>query len=312
MISIATPPVPLWSVEFYFLTEYQMPRGRPKLSEEEKAFSRQSRSYDFTDYSFSESDPKHPRTLDELVEWWKRLEVSWSLGSLEICPETKRPHVQGRAVFRRKYSIKQLKKIHPTCAWFPTLATADFNYGRKLESVALWEVDNRKKTTNIAFARCKAMAAAGTTLRDIFDAEGCTYQVVRSCQMLLNYVEPARSVGGVDVILAVGDDAVSKVYVDAAGAPVYEPTSPDSWDGYDAHDVVHIRVSKGITREYLWKLVGQQPFRVNCKWGSRQARYTKIYLSCMCESELALICQRYQGDRLVYSWNLEPCITRRL
>lgn len=289
-----------------------MPRGRPRKTSEEKDEGLQSKSFDFTDFAFVESDEESPRTLEELVEWWKRLECSWSLGCLEICPSTKRLHIQGRAVFRRKYSIKQLKKIHPYCHWERTLCTADFNYGRKLESKSLWEVDNRKKTTNIAFARCKALAAQGAPLRSIFDEEGCTYQVVRSCQMLLNYCEPARAVGGVEVVLSVGEDAVEKVYRDAAGQAVYEPTSPDSWDGYDADPVVHVRVARGLTREYLWKLIGQEPFRVNCKWGSRQARYTRIYISAMCESELALISQRYLGNRLVYSWNLQKCVTRRI
>lgn len=84
----------------------------------------QSRTWTFTDYK-----------IERLDVFWKSITCKDLWIGLEICPSTKRKHLQGVIVFLRPYRRKQLEKLVPEAHWEPALMVDAENYTMKEDLV---------------------------------------------------------------------------------------------------------------------------------------------------------------------------------
>lgn len=242
-------------------------RGRPKKPVDEKE---QSRAWDFTDFHIHD---------EGRFDWWKSLEYSLLHISEEVCPDTQRIHAQARIIFRRNYRFAQLKKIFPPDVRFAaTKADADFNYGRKWNSKLLISDDNRSPGRRNVFTEQRDLIANGGSIRDCIACEGANLQSVRSAQILMEYIEPPRPIGDVEVI-KIQDitEALTKE------TDLYQPPLGEKglhfWPGYDAHAAVAIDCALHEPDIILLRrLCSPYPFKLNVKNGCRQARFTRLYL----------------------------------
>lgn len=259
-------------------------RGRPKKvyhedPEKDYWFHQPHDTWDFTDYvvPFCALSPSQCDGVGtERYDFWTRLEVKTLEIAHEICPDTDRPHGQGRVRFPRKIRFEALKKILPPDVHFePTKCCKDDNYLRKHGSVTLIKVDNRHQGRRNIFREQGDAIAAGATIRECRVMEGANYQSIRSAELLMKYIEPERPIEPREVILV----------ANAAQVPMDVYRVQDRyWDGYDAHDAIYIR--HGITNfsiAIMSQLTGPAPFRV-CR--GRQARYNKIYISGLDAGEI--------------------------
>lgn len=281
-------------------------RGRPRKERSAGDDGKTHRSWEFTDYDLSQ----------ERKDWWQGLDCKFNIAAHEQCPTTGKDHMQGRIIMRRAYRFAALKKIFPAGVHFePTKAEGDSNYFRKHGTVLLWEIDNRCQGKRTVFHEIKESLASGGKMADILAMDDLNYQSLRSAELLIKYVEEPREIAPVEVIISTGPQAVQHVYDDCQATEggircLYEPLSPDCWEGYDAHEVVHIRHGPKLTADLLWKLMDKYPFRVGNKGSSRQARYRKIYISVCDEMDLQLEQRRYVQERVVYEHNLTSMVTR--
>ena len=257
-------------------------RGRPRkvyTQDENKDahFRRSHYAWDFTDYVVCNQadiapfpDAEVSDAAEKRLLWWKSLEYNTLHIAHEICPETGRPHGQGRIRLKRRYRFDALKKIFPADVHFePSVCTVDDNYLRKWGSQTIVEEDHRRPGVRNIFAAQTQLIKDGATIRDCMALEGANYQSVRSAELQMKYIEPERPVELRDV-----------VFGDICDVPsgVYQLVDPTSWQGYDAHKEIHInqRVLNFSTAKLL-QLCGPHPTRVGNQ--GRQARYDRVYIS---------------------------------
>jgi len=234
--------------------------------------------WDFTDYVVPYQPLMEYSDAGDLISAAvKRMEVWTGMGDSiktleiahEICPDTQRPHGQGRVRFTRKIRFEALKKILPPDVHFePSACTKCDLYLRKHDSVTLVKIDNRHQGRRNIFREQGDAIVTGANIRECRVMEGANYQSIRSAELLMKYIEPERPIEQREVIIV----------SNAAQVPMDVYRVQDRyWDGYDAHDAIYIR--HGITNfsiPIMNQLIGPSPFRV-CR--GRQARYNKIYIS---------------------------------
>lgn len=135
---------------------------------------------------------------------------------------------------------------------------------------------NPGKRTDLAGV--KSAVAAGSSMSDICAGPPLSYQGLRHAELLMKYTEPPVE-RTLEVIPCSGIDHVfSQIPKEAWGA-VYSPITLDNWDGYDGHELVHICFSLIPFSNRISRFFRPYPFRVNVKGSSRQARYTKLYVT---------------------------------
>ena len=231
----------------------------------------QSRVWDFTDFTRG----------DERLAWWQNLEYNYLFIAEENCPKTQRLHWQSRIIFKRMYRFAQLKKIFPPDVHFEAAkAIQDFNYGKKWGSKIICEIDHRKKGARPIFGDQKKAIQDGATLRECIDLPGANWQSLRSAELCMSYLEPAREYGDIQVIWV--NNGSEKFIYDKEPNLYKPPIDGDHlkyWTGYDAHEAVLIDcLAHKITVPTLRQWIGPAPFRLNTKGGCRQARYKRIYV----------------------------------
>lgn len=95
--------------------------------------AKQSKTWCFTLNNYTELDEKFFRDLDKTYLSYGR----------ELAPDTGTPHMQGYIIFRRNYSLIQLKKLHDKCHWEQSKCSDAMNYTFKDQNYYL--EDNRKQ-----------------------------------------------------------------------------------------------------------------------------------------------------------------------
>lgn len=127
----------------------------------------------------------------------------------------------------------------------------------------------------------KDVIKGGGSMMDVID-HCSNYQGLRMGELLLKYYEKERPQQKIEVINYYGESGAGKskaVYKE--NTEVYRPVSFKWWEGYDGQKVVLIddwRPEWCSFTELLF-LTDLYPFRVECKGGSRQAQFTKIYFT---------------------------------
>lgn len=241
-------------------------RGRPPKPDAEKS---QSETWDFTEWILT----------DERLAFWKRLEYRYLGIFAEVCPDTGRRHWQCRIIFRRNYRHAQLKKIFPPGVHFEaTKCSVDFNYGKKYDSITVFEEDLRQRGRRNIFREQKLLIQSGSRIRDLIALPESNGQSLRSAECLMAYIEPPREWGSVRAVFDVPLEEIYKLEQDLYRPPI-DGERLKFWTGYDAHEAVVIDCAlHKIDRLTLRQWISPAPFLVNTKFGARQARYKRIYV----------------------------------
>ncbi len=108
------------------------------------------------------------------------------------------------------------------------------------------------------------------------------YQGLRMGELLLKYLEKPRPVGKIEVINYYGEAEAGKTRcVYDENENIFRPVSFKWWEGYDGQKVVLIDDWRPDYCSFaeLLILTDIYPFRVECKGGSRQVAFNKIYFT---------------------------------
>jgi len=222
--------------------------------------------------------------MDKMVEWLQELECTKHVGSHEICPETKRPHIQGQITFRRAYSWAAIKKIFCPIHITKTICPQDANYCRKFDSTRVINVDNRKQGKRQDIIDAKTLVKTTNSMAQIVE-QTTSYQAVRMCELWLKYKEPSRPIDfEPEVHWRWGKTGVGKtryVYEKHDQDEIFRPLSYKWWDGYDGHKIVLLDELRGDWCKFgqLLTLLDRYPYRVETKGGSRQIQATTWYIT---------------------------------
>jgi len=132
-------------------------------------------TFDFTVYPSNEKLVFAEAELGELMahfEAWKpdttRLRIS-----KEVCPDTKRDHLQCKVTWRIGKRWAQMKKIMGR-VHFEESVSKCFGYCAKLDEVLLLEHDGRRQGQRSDLQACITAAAAGASTRELFTDFGPT------------------------------------------------------------------------------------------------------------------------------------------
>lgn len=225
--------------------------------------------------------------LEYWIERLADLTCNAHVASVEICPETGTPHLQGRIVFKRTYTFKAMQKILGERPHIEgTKCPLDDNYCRKVESERAINIDNRKKKgERTDLDNMRDLVKETNSMRQVVDVAR-SYQSVRMCEKWLEYNEPKREIdpNGIKVHWRWGPSGCGKtkyVWDMYPKEEVYTPTTYKWWQGYDGHKVVLIDELRAnwCTFGQLLKLLDIYPYTVETKGGSRQIQATTWYIT---------------------------------
>lgn len=221
---------------------------------------------------------------DSDIEWLKTLDFKRHVASVETAPTTGRQHVQGEFTANRAYRFGQLKKICEKWRIVPAKCVTDSNYCRKHKSLLIINKDDRCQGKRSDLEEAREVLQKTQKMRDLVD-QVPNSQAIRAAELYLRYKETPRPVAPIEVHWYWGRPGTGKTRKVFEMEPdVYRPVSYKWWEGYDGHEAVLIDDFRPdwCTFVQLLGLSDIYPFRVECKGGSRQARYTRLYItSCL-------------------------------
>ena len=131
-------------------------------------------------------------------------------------------------------------------------------------------------------SKIKDLIKSGGKMKDVLNTN-CNFQTIRMAELLLKYQELPRRIAPIEVSWHYGKTGTSKTWTVFEKHPnVFMPTTYKWWEGYDAHDVVLIDDFRPdwCSFKQLLQLLDIYPFRVEAKGNSREAKYTKIFITC--------------------------------
>lgn len=236
------------------------------------------KSWKFTIYWEDEEELEDNRRLLE------RLECTRLRSSIEICPSTQREHIQGAITFPRTFRLKGVKTLHPKAHWEPA-KTEDFNYEVKFPSRTFVDKLSSRQGARQDIDDARAIVKETCSMRAVVEATS-SYQAIRMCEKYLAYSEPKRPVGPIQVHWYWGPTGVGKTRAvwdreATLDSQPYVPPTDKFWEGYDGDAAVLLDDFRPewCSWKRLLQLTDIYPFRVEVKGGSRQARYTRLYIT---------------------------------
>jgi len=242
-------------------------RGRPKKPRNPNDDGKPHNSWDFTDWKLFD---EHGNINEDRLAAWQLLsrdDMSTKLMiAKEQAPETGKWHGQGRITMRRKYRFDAISKIL-CCHVGDTKAPQDWAYFAKIDSDPLIiDQDNRKPGRRKIFDEQKDAIKDGANIRQCIEMEGANYQSVRTAELLMKYIEPARSHQARQVVVKHKLVVPTDAYV----------VTNKFWDGYDGHrEIVIVQSVARFTMPELRLLLGPASHRVS---RGRQSRWDTVYL----------------------------------
>lgn len=196
--------------------------------------------------------------------------------------KTKTPHIHVWLHFKNARSFKSIKKKFPR-ANIQVGKGTDQQVRKYLTKegkyVEFGEMQQQGKRNDIE--DIKELISKGAGMKEIIKVS-TSYQSMKCGELILKYQEKPREVKPIQVIWfwgAAGTGKTKKVF--DTEVDIYRPTTYKWWEGYDKHKVVLIDDWRPTWCSFvnLLKLTDIYPFRVQCKGGSRQVRYEKIYFT---------------------------------
>ena len=224
---------------------------------------------------------------EKAVDWLKSLDFKRHVASTEVCPTTGTRHIQGEFTGKRAYRFGQLKKLNDEWRVAPAKCLKDSNYCRKYGSKLVVDIDDRKQGARTDLAEARLVLKTTDKMREVVDIVTSS-QAIRSAEIYLKYKEKPRDVAPIEVHWYFGKPGTGKTKrVYELESDVFRPVSFKWWEGYDAHEAVLLDDfrSEWCTYAQLLNITDIYPFRVECKGGSRQVKFKKLYITS-CKSPL--------------------------
>ncbi len=246
-------------------------RGRPPKVLAEGDDGKPHRIWDITDFSLYDEDNN---VVPSRLEMWTHLSGDDCSRKLKLageeCPNTHKWHGQARISFNCPHRWEYVKKLFGSSHIEITVATDDWSYFHKWESVLLLNVDYRKQGVRVIFAEQNIAIAQGATLKECAELPGANYQSVKSAELMMKLYEPERPSAHREVIRVSSASSVP--------SGVYRVPSSDLrfWDKYDGQKSIFVNQAVlNINVHLLSQITGSAPFTVN---RTREARYDKVYI----------------------------------
>jgi len=198
----------------------------------------------------------------------------------EICPETKREHIQGFVYFNNALTLKSAQKA--ICNYKIHIEKMKGSHNEAIEyckkdGVFREEGERPIQGVRKDLDKIKEAVGEGQSMSEIIELAS-NYQSMRMGELLLKYKEQPREIVDIESLWFFGKNAALHAWKEAIDGEdeVYTPISAKWWDGYDNHKIVLLDDPNIIKIVNLDKLTNRFPFRVETKGGSRQAKYNKI------------------------------------
>ena len=246
-----------------------------------------ARAYCFTDYERDE-------------QFLLQMPYAYLCWGEEICPTTKRLHLQGFVYFENAKSFSAARKVmdgrHIEVAKAIDQAIeyckGDYTnhegkYKAKNEVFKEFGTKPQQGKRTDVDTTLAAIKTGSYTMRDIVSS-ATSYQSVRMAEVRLKYFEPARD-WLPEVYWFYGPSGTGKTRsaYEMCEDPYVCMGSNKWWEGYDGHSDVIIddyRPSFSTFNELL-RILDRYEYRVECKGGSRQLRAKRIIITTPCSPQ---------------------------
>ena len=234
-----------------------------------------SRNWCFTDFNLT----NHQHYLGEI-------ECKYIIVGKEICPDTKKEHLQGFIIFKSVATFRQARRRLPDKVHLELANGTPYqasNYCKKEGDFIEKGIPPRQQGARTDIDKTKTIIKESHRVRDVLD-HVFNFQCVRTAEIYLKYKEPSRPIAPIKVVWlwgASGTGKTSYVYKKHDTEEVFQPTTHKWWEGYDGHKIVLIDDFRTDYCSFvdLLKLLDIYPFRVETKGGSRQVMFDTIYIT---------------------------------
>lgn len=204
---------------------------------------------------------------------------------IEVCPKTGKTHYQGYVEFKKAFTLSRVKDI-----FNDNTVHLECRKGTQEQAVQYCMKDNeffefgelKKQGKRNDLQTMREEIEHGADIASIVRTV-TSFQALRGAELLLKYCENPRAIQDINVFWCYGDTGSGKSHYAYQNHPdLFRPISEKWWEGYDGHDCILIDDIRGhfCTYDRLLQLCDKYPFRVETKGGSRQAKYTNIYITC--------------------------------
>lgn len=173
---------------------------------------------------------------------WDPEVMQFLICGYEVCPDTKKAHIQGYVQFKKRTSLKQIKKFWPTVHLEASKGTADHNItycSKDGQSHQHGEVIKRGQRSDLDDV--KELVDSGQSFETIREAHyGTVIRYRRSIEQDIERMRPDRS-WVTELHIHWGATGTGKSrYCNDTFPEAYWKTRGDWWDGYDGHEIVVI------------------------------------------------------------------------
>lgn len=226
------------------------------------------------------------------------LNFQFSIAQVELCPKTKRVHIQGYTEFTESTPIAVMRSVligisSDACQVSKGTQAHNITYCTKKESQLMPPIErgipaiNEQGKRNDINKSMELIKSTGS-MRQVVNSTS-SYQAVRMCEKYLQYNEPERPIlTSQRFIWISGPTGTGKTrYVYDHYNDIHRPVTFKWWDGYDQHETILL---DDFRRDFckfheLLTLTDIYPFRVETKGGTRQVQFTTIIITSPYEPE---------------------------
>lgn len=244
----------------------------------------QARGWALTLFNYSEED----------YNAWKALEdderVRWMIFGKEICPKSKKPHLQGAIFLHRKTTMKGLKKIlgrkdvHCSNWYAGDLHGADDNaaYCSK-DGVDVHEFGERPHPgKRVDLQAIREIVDEHKSMRSVLQVAS-NYQQLQIAKVCLTYVDPPKR-PDLEVYWFWGPTGCGKSFTasEEAGPDVYRCHSSNQWwDGYDGQlNVIIDDYRRDFCKFHdLLRLLDKYPMQAPIKGAYVPLCFTRLWIT---------------------------------
>lgn len=219
---------------------------------------------------------------EEDVKWVMELEVNRITVSKEVGEEGT-PHLQGAVTFKRMYTFKQVKKLHPKAHWEKAKAAQDFNYCRKAGSEVIRDerFTVQGKRTDIELIR--EGLEAGDDMKQVLKKCRTAGAVSFASKWFSTFEEHLPKGTKILIYWYYGNTGTGKTKRVLDQCEPFIPLSFKWWEGYSGQDAVLLDDLRPgwCAPEQLLRLLDpyRYQYRVEVKGGSRPLIATKIFIT---------------------------------
>ncbi|CAF3337911.1 unnamed protein product [Rotaria socialis] len=218
------------------------------------------------------------------IDFLDNLECNYIIYGKEICPKTKKPHIQGYVTFKNAWRFKALHKLHHMIHWIAAVGRPEANINYCKKDGDFYIRDNRTQGS-----RNDLKELAANIVHTGLDAT-----ILELPHMYLKYHNGMEKLSG--RIKCRPRDFAPEVYwlwgkSGTGKTRQVVEKEPDLWisgetlkwwDGYEGQEAVLFDDFREDQCSFVWllRLLDRYPVTVQTKGGTRQFCSKRIYITC--------------------------------